>query len=281
MVSAEIAGTSCTGALIVIIALRFNKAHCTEPPEHFLLQENHECHYTNGTQQARYVERVIWGRQEICYYDSHVGYYVARTKEGRPIAEYRNRLEYLSFLWASVEKFCSYSYRRFKSLAMDRKVKPKIKIYPMKTESSHTPDLLVCSVTKFYPADIGVKWLKNGQEHTGKVVARELLPNGDWTFQMHVKLEMVPRRGDVYACQVDHISLQTPMILQWEVQTYSAKSKMIVGIVSLILGLIIIVTGLVLYLKNGEGCPWPAAAQSRDAGMQSAISTTHLLEDCS
>uniref|UniRef100_A0A7M4FEJ5 DLA class II histocompatibility antigen, DR-1 beta chain-like n=1 Tax=Crocodylus porosus TaxID=8502 RepID=A0A7M4FEJ5_CROPO len=230
--------------------------------QHFLLQENHECHYTNGTQQARYVERVIWGRQEICYYDSHVGYYVARTKEGRPIAEYRNRLEYLSFLWASVEKFCSYSYRRFKSLAMDRKVKPKIKIYPMKTESSHTPDLLVCSVTKFYPADIGVKWLKNGQEHTGKVVARELLPNGDWTFQMHVKLEMVPRRGDVYACQVDHISLQTPMILQiplgklpalWEVQTYSAKSKMIVGIVSLILGLIIIVTGLVLYLKNGEG----------------------------
>uniref|UniRef100_A0A7M4FIZ7 DLA class II histocompatibility antigen, DR-1 beta chain-like n=1 Tax=Crocodylus porosus TaxID=8502 RepID=A0A7M4FIZ7_CROPO len=207
-------------------------------------RRNHECHYTNGTQQARYVERVIWGRQEICYYDSHVGYYVARTKEGRPIAEYRNRLEYLSFLWASVEKFCSYSYRRFKSLAMDRKVKPKIKIYPMKTESSHTPDLLVCSVTKFYPADIGVKWLKNGQEHTGKVVARELLPNGDWTFQMHVKLEMVPRRGDVYACQVDHISLQTPMILQWEVQTYSAKSKMIVGIVSLILGLIIIVTGL-------------------------------------
>uniref|UniRef100_A0A7M4FGK5 DLA class II histocompatibility antigen, DR-1 beta chain-like n=1 Tax=Crocodylus porosus TaxID=8502 RepID=A0A7M4FGK5_CROPO len=213
--------------------------------------ENHECHYTNGTQQARYVERVIWGRQEICYYDSHVGYYVARTKEGRPIAEYRNRLEYLSFLWASVEKFCramsagleQENFTKFFSLSLFS-VKPKIKIYPMKTESSHTPDLLVCSVTKFYPADIGVKWLKNGQEHTGKVVARELLPNGDWTFQMHVKLEMVPRRGDVYACQVDHISLQTPMILQWEVQTYSAKSKMIVGIVSLILGLIIIVTGL-------------------------------------
>uniref|UniRef100_A0A7M4FGS5 DLA class II histocompatibility antigen, DR-1 beta chain-like n=1 Tax=Crocodylus porosus TaxID=8502 RepID=A0A7M4FGS5_CROPO len=203
---------------------------------------NHECHYTNGTQQARYVERVIWGRQEICYYDSHVGYYVARTKEGRPIAEYRNRLEYLK----------QENFTKFFSLSLFS-VKPKIKIYPMKTESSHTPDLLVCSVTKFYPADIGVKWLKNGQEHTGKVVARELLPNGDWTFQMHVKLEMVPRRGDVYACQVDHISLQTPMILQWEVQTYSAKSKMIVGIVSLILGLIIIVTGLVLYLKNGEG----------------------------
>lgn len=94
-------------------------------------------------------------------------------------------------------------------------MKPKIKIYPMKTESSHTPNLLVCSVTRFYPSGIRVKWLKNGQEHTGNVVFSELLPNGDWTFQMHVKLKMVPRRGDVYACQVDHISLQTPMTLQW------------------------------------------------------------------
>lgn len=38
-----------------------------------------------------------------------------------------------------------------------------------------------------------------------------------------------------------------------EVQTYSAKSKMIAGIVSLVLGLMLIMVGLVLYLKNGEG----------------------------
>uniref|UniRef100_A0A8C3P8R5 Ig-like domain-containing protein n=1 Tax=Chrysemys picta bellii TaxID=8478 RepID=A0A8C3P8R5_CHRPI len=76
-------------------------------------------------------------------------------------------------------------------------------------------NLLVCSVSGFYPGGIEIKWLKNGQEQTAGVVSTELLQNGDWTFQILVMLEMSPWRGDVYTCQVEHISLRDPLAVHW------------------------------------------------------------------
>ncbi|XP_065268957.1 antigen-presenting glycoprotein CD1d-like [Emys orbicularis] len=49
----------------------------------------------------------------------------------------------------------------------------------------------------------------------GEMVSTELLQNGDWTFQILVMLEMSPRRGDVYTCQVEHISLRDPLTVHW------------------------------------------------------------------
>ncbi|XP_074826845.1 rano class II histocompatibility antigen, A beta chain-like [Natator depressus] len=67
----------------------------------------------------------------------------------------------------------------------------------------------------FYPSGIEIKWLKNGQEQTAGVVSMELLQNGDWTFHILVMLEMSPQRGDVYTCQVEHISLRDPLTVHW------------------------------------------------------------------
>ncbi|KAM9173788.1 DLA class II histocompatibility antigen, DR-1 beta chain-like isoform 2-T2 [Pangshura tecta] len=231
------------GALIVAIALRTHRAHCIDPPEHFLLQEKSECHYTNGMQQVRYLKRLIWGQQEICYYDSDLGFSVARTELGRPIAEYWNRLEWLSYLWASVEKFCSYNHRRFKNITVGRQVS---------------------------------KWFKNGQEETAGVISRELLHNGDWTFQIQVTLETRPRWGDVYTCQVEHISLQTPITKQWVAQPDSAKSKMFIGIGGFVLGLIFMVLGLLIYQKNKKGYLCLDTADSQ-AGESDRGSSTNLL----
>ncbi|XP_065419925.1 uncharacterized protein LOC135974829 [Chrysemys picta bellii] len=95
-------------------------------------------------------------------------------------------------------------------------VQPKVKVSPTKSGSQPHPHLLVCSVTGFYPGGIEIKWLKNGQEQTAGVVSTELLQNGDWTFQILVMLEMSPRRGDVYTCQVEHISLREPLAVHWD-----------------------------------------------------------------
>uniref|UniRef100_A0A674JI16 Ig-like domain-containing protein n=1 Tax=Terrapene triunguis TaxID=2587831 RepID=A0A674JI16_9SAUR len=203
------------GALIVAIALRTHRAHCTDPPEHFLLQEKSECHYTNGMQRVRYLKRLIWGQQEICYYDSDLGFSVARTELGRPIAEYWNSKE--QFLIGQSRRRCVFCVWAPlpRCLSLTHTVKPRVKISTLKAESSHRPSLLVCSATGFYPSEIATKWFKNGQEETAGVVSRELLHNGDWTFQIQVTLETKPRWGDVYTCQVEHISLQTPITMQW------------------------------------------------------------------
>uniref|UniRef100_A0A674K0C2 Ig-like domain-containing protein n=1 Tax=Terrapene triunguis TaxID=2587831 RepID=A0A674K0C2_9SAUR len=90
----------------------------------------------------------------------------------------------------------------------DPPVQPKVKVSPTKSGSGPHSHLLVCSVMGVYPGGIEIKWLKNGQEQTAGAVFTELLQNGDWTFQILVMLEMSPQRGDVYTCQVEHISLR-------------------------------------------------------------------------
>ncbi|KAM9004580.1 H-2 class II histocompatibility antigen, E-D beta chain isoform X3 [Sarcophilus harrisii] len=82
---------------------------------------------------------------------------------------------------------------------------------------------------------------------------RGLINNGDWTFQTLVMLEMIPKPGDVYTCQVEHSSLQNPVIGVWEAQYGSAQKKMLSGVGGLVLGLIFLGVGLAVYLKSQKG----------------------------
>ncbi|XP_037769694.1 HLA class II histocompatibility antigen, DR beta 5 chain isoform X9 [Chelonia mydas] len=256
------AGSRWAGALLVTLTvLRTHLAHCTEPREHFLYQTKHECHFANGTGRVRYLYRDIYnGRQDV-HFDSDVGVFVADTELGRPDAEYWNKdPEILAYRRAAVDTFCRHNYGVDAPFTVDRRVQPKVKVSPTTSESGPHSHLLVCSVTGFYPSGIEIKWLKNGQEQTAGVVSTELLHNGDWTFQILVMLEMSPRRGDIYTCQVEHISLQGPLSVNWEAQSDAARSKMLTGVGGFVLGLIFLVPGLLIYLKNKKGRPIPQPA---------------------
>ncbi|XP_044839745.1 H-2 class II histocompatibility antigen, E-S beta chain-like [Mauremys mutica] len=257
------AGSRWAGALLVTLTvLRTHLAHCTEPPEHFLYQEKAECHFTNGTERVRFVSRGIYDRQQTDHFDSELGVYVADTELGRPDVElWNSQPETLAQMRREVDRFCRHNYETAQGGRMvGRTVRPKVKVSPTKSGSQLHPDLLVCSVTGFYPSGIEIKWLKNGQEQTAGVVSTELLQNGDWTFQILVMLEMSPRRGDVYTCQVEHISLRGPLAVHWEAQSDSARSKMLTGVGGFVLGLIFLAPGLLIYLKNKKGRPVPQPA---------------------
>ncbi|NXO05526.1 HB2L protein, partial [Rhinopomastus cyanomelas] len=92
---------------------------------------------------------------------------------------------------------------------------PAVEIHAVQSSSLPQPDRLLCAVMDFYPAEVEVKWFKNGQEETERVVATEVLQNGDWTYQVLVMLEGSPRPGDTYSCQVEHVSLQHPITRRW------------------------------------------------------------------
>ncbi|XP_065271611.1 uncharacterized protein LOC135887782 [Emys orbicularis] len=212
------AGSHWAGALLVTLTvLRTHTAHCTESPEHFLYQGKAECQFTNGTERVRFLQRYIWGQQQYVHFDSDLGLFVGDTELGRATAEHWNQdPAILARARAAADTFCRYNYGVAQAgKVVGRRVQPKVKVSPTKSGSQLHPDLLVCSVTGFYPSGIEIKWLKNGQEQTAGVVSTELLQNGDWTFQILVMLEMSPRRGDVYTCQVEHISLLEPLAVHW------------------------------------------------------------------
>ncbi|KAF7235104.1 SMH class II histocompatibility antigen, beta-1 chain [Varanus komodoensis] len=75
-------------------------------------------------------------------------------------------------------------------------------------------------------------------------------------------LEDTPQRGDVYTCQVEHASLQTPITVQWEPWTsVSVRSKVWTGVMGALLGVVFVAMGLSLYLRSKKATPMqqPAA----------------------
>uniref|UniRef100_A0A670HP72 Ig-like domain-containing protein n=1 Tax=Podarcis muralis TaxID=64176 RepID=A0A670HP72_PODMU len=223
------------------------------PPEHFLYQAKGECHFFNGTQQVRLIDRHFFDRQELFCFDSDRGKVVAVAEMMESDVKRWNQDKVFLRNWMAVVDICRYYYGIYEPFSQARRVQPKVKITPTdKVESSPHNTLLICTVGSFFPAGIEIKWFRNGKEEP-KVWSTDLIRNGNWTFHIEVMLETTPERGDVYTCQVEHASFEGPITVQWEPQSDSARSKMWTGIVGIVLGLVFGATGLALYLKNKKG----------------------------
>uniref|UniRef100_A0A8D0F1F5 Ig-like domain-containing protein n=1 Tax=Strix occidentalis caurina TaxID=311401 RepID=A0A8D0F1F5_STROC len=242
------------GAGAVLVALVVLGAHAAggeEPSGVFLELSVFECQYLNGTEQVRYVDRYIHNREQYTHFDSDVGLFVADTPLGEPQAQYFNsQPDLLDDERAAVDTYCRYNYQVSTPFITERKVPPEVEIYPVQSSSLPQIDRLVCAMMDFYPAQIEVKWFQNGREETERVVSTDVIPNGDWTYQVLVMLETTPQRGDTYTCQVEHVSLQHPVSQRWELQSDGARSKMLTGVGGFVLGLIFLVLGLGLYMRK-------------------------------
>ncbi|KAM8779384.1 DLA class II histocompatibility antigen, DR-1 beta chain-like isoform 2-T2 [Rhynchonycteris naso] len=221
---------------------------------HFLEQVKSECHFHNGTQRVRYLDRYIYNRQEYVRFDSDVGEFRAVTELGRPSAKYWNRQkELLEDRRAQVDTFCRHNYKVFDGFLVHRQTGPTVTVYPAKTVCLQHHNLLVCSVSGFYPGHIEVRWFRNSQEEKAGVSSTGLIRNGDWTFQILVMLEIVPQSGEVYTCQVQHPSLTSPVTVEWRAQSESAQSKMLSGVGGFALGLLFLGAGLFIYFRGQKG----------------------------
>ncbi|XP_062979049.1 H-2 class II histocompatibility antigen, E-S beta chain-like isoform X2 [Elgaria multicarinata webbii] len=228
------------------------------PAPHFLYQGKLECRFINGTQQVRYLERHFYGRQEFVRFDSARGDFEAVTPLGKPDAQYLNsQKEILQYQRTGVDTFCRYNYGVAEiAHVVGRKVQPSVSISPTKEDPLSPHTLLLCTAASFYPLEIEIQWLKNGQEQKEGVFYGEELRNGDWTYQTQVMLETKPEHGDVYTCQVEHASLEAPITIQWEPRkSDSARSKVWTGAVGAVLGVVFVAVGLSLYRKKKKATP--------------------------
>ncbi|XP_066215724.1 DLA class II histocompatibility antigen, DR-1 beta chain-like isoform X2 [Saccopteryx leptura] len=225
-----------------------------DTPPHFLEQRKAQCHFYKGTQRVRLLSRYIYNPEEHVRFDSDVGKFRAVTELGRQSAKYWNRQEeLLEDERSAMDTFCRQNYGVYDGFPVHRQTAPTVTVYPAKTERLQHHNLLVCSVTGFYPGHIEVRWFRNGQEEETGVSCTGLIRNGDWTFQMLVMLETVPQSGEVYTCQVQHPSLMSPVTMEWRAQSESAQSKMLSGVGGFVLGLLFLGAGLCVYFRGQKG----------------------------
>uniref|UniRef100_A0A8C4YLP1 Ig-like domain-containing protein n=1 Tax=Gopherus evgoodei TaxID=1825980 RepID=A0A8C4YLP1_9SAUR len=74
---------------------------------------------------------------------------------------------------------------------------------------------LSCKVSGFYPQDITVTWLRNGENRQQETYSEGILPSGDGTYQTWVTMEIDPTIRAHYSCWVEHESLLEPLSVSW------------------------------------------------------------------
>ncbi|XP_040838836.1 H-2 class II histocompatibility antigen, E-S beta chain-like isoform X5 [Ochotona curzoniae] len=246
---------SCVAALPgTLVLLSSALALARDTRKCFLEQVRHECHFYNGTQRVRFLDRYIHNRQEFVRFDSDVGEYRAVTELGEPSAKnWNSQPATLEDRRAQVDTYCRHNYEISESFLVPRQVVPQVTVYPAKPQPLQHHNLLVCAVSGFYPGSIQVRWFRNGEEEEAGVVSTGLIRNGDWTFQTLVMLETVPKSGEVYSCHVEHPSVSSPVTVEWRAQSDSAQSKMLSGVGGFVLGLLFLGLGLFIYFRSQKG----------------------------
>ncbi|NWV62962.1 HB2D protein, partial [Malurus elegans] len=80
-----------------------------------------ECHFMNGTEKVRFVERHFYNRVEYTRFDSDVGDFVGFTPWGQKVARYWNsQPEFLENRRAQVDTVCRHNYGIITPFSVDR-----------------------------------------------------------------------------------------------------------------------------------------------------------------
>ncbi|XP_025051635.1 major histocompatibility complex class I-related gene protein-like [Alligator sinensis] len=91
--------------------------------------------------------------------------------------------------------------------------------------------ILCCRVHSFYPRDVAVVWLKNGEAHPQETSHLGVLPSGDGTYQTWATTEIDPSSNHNYTCNVEHESLGAALRVAWDKGRTESDPMQIEGIV--------------------------------------------------
>ncbi|XP_039898986.1 H-2 class II histocompatibility antigen, E-S beta chain-like isoform X1 [Simochromis diagramma] len=207
---------------------------------------------TTELKHIEYIYSRYYKKIEYIRFSSSVGQYVGFTEHGVKLAMlWNNDTARLNLMRRMVTEYCYHNIDVHDRAVLAKSVQPSVRIKSKTPLSGQHPAMLVCSVYDFFPSEIKVSWLRDGQEVTSDVTSTKEMANGDWYYQTHSYLEYTPRSGENISCVVEHASLKEPLITDWEPSSDKSTPEstvlIAIGASILTLGLILLLAGCFLY----------------------------------
>ncbi|KAL8213620.1 UNVERIFIED_CONTAM: hypothetical protein K2H54_067500 [Gekko kuhli] len=101
-------------------------------------------------------------------------------------------------------------------------------------------ETLFCQLYGFYPKEIEVTWMKDGEDRRAETLTGGVVPNSDGTYHTWLSIEVDPEEKEHYRCRVGHDSLLEPLNLAWEEPASASDLWLLVGIVVGVLNVILL-----------------------------------------
>uniref|UniRef100_A0A8C0J4B5 Ig-like domain-containing protein n=1 Tax=Chelonoidis abingdonii TaxID=106734 RepID=A0A8C0J4B5_CHEAB len=134
---------------------------------------------------------------------------------------------------------------------LQRKVRPTARVSDRSSHDGLTT--LSCKVSGFYPRDITVIWLKNGENRQQETYSEGILPSGDGTYQTWVTMEIDPKIKAHYSCHVEHESLLEPFSVPWGKESPNdSLIPIVAGVITAVI-LVGVTIGVVIWKKKRPG----------------------------
>ncbi|XP_060787100.1 HLA class II histocompatibility antigen, DR beta 4 chain-like [Neoarius graeffei] len=210
---------------------------------------------SDGLSDMEFILSYIFNKINYMEFNSTLGKYVGYTEIGIKNAERLNKdTALLESRKAEVERYCKPNAQIYSSAVLSKAVEPQVEVTLVKKSDGTHPARLMCSAYSFYPPNIEVTWLRNGQKIKGGVTSTEEMADGDWYYQIHSHLEYMPESGEEISCVVQHASFQKPMVYKWDPSMSEPdKSKIAIGASGLVLGIVLSAAGFIYYRKKCSG----------------------------
>ncbi|KAI7790918.1 major histocompatibility complex class I-related gene protein-like [Triplophysa rosa] len=167
-------------------------------------QRTYGCSWDSETEESYGFDLYGYDGEDFITLDVKEARYIAALPQAIPTMhkwnQDRGQIELLQHYY---KYECVYWLKYFLNLRKDALKSTAPEVFLLQKSPSSA---VYCHATGFYPSDVRISWMKNGEDQYEDVEIGALLPNEDGTFQRTSTLLVDPEywKKDEYICVVEH-----------------------------------------------------------------------------